>query len=196
MFGITELKLAARRKTSYYCSPQGARPVATARRKAQNQLLLLAARRKTSYYCSPQGARPVATARRKAQDQLLLLAARRKNQRTLSPSRVKVFRNPAGIFSISERFLLLVLSGAESEGRRGRWLVMQFNFAELLFVAFDIFLDRILQEFHVRGRHNDAGLHGRFGGAGDHAGEVDEELGGAVGDEREVGVDSLGDLFI
>ena len=72
---------------------------------------------------------------------------------------------------------------------------VQLDLSKLLFVTLDVLLNGVGQKLHMRRGHDDARVNGGFGSAGNHAGKIDKELGGAVGNQGEVGIDSLRQVF-
>ena len=83
--------------------------------------------------------------------------------------------------------------GAESEGMLA--LAFGLDLAILLLEPLDVFAHRIQELLEVHGSHDDAGMNARAGHAGRDTCEIENELGGGVRDDREIGINSLGFLF-
>ena len=75
------------------------------------------------------------------------------------------------------------------------WMSLDFYRAVLGFVLADILGDRALKVLEVLGSHDNPRVDPGLGKPGQQTGEIEDEFALAVGDQSQVGVDSLGLLL-
>jgi len=81
--------------------------------------------------------------------------------------------------------------GAGVEAKRVLTLAVGLDLAILRLEAVDILPHRVEQELEMLRRHDNAGMDARSWHSGSYASKVNDKLGGGVGDDREVGINSL-----
>ena len=84
-------------------------------------------------------------------------------------------------------------AGAESEGVFA--LAFGFDLAVLLLEPLDVFAHGIQKLLEVHRSHNDARMNPGARNSGRDTREVENELGGGVRNDREIGINSLGFFF-